>query len=247
MLDWKQFFLAYLRSRSRLFIYLLSLAFLVLLFQFLFASLGIYFLYFFFLCCFVTILFFTWDILVETQVYRQELLYGEREAKSPLEIALAEKLEAREMELYQQRSKAERKLTDLLDYYTLWVHQIKTPIAASQLLVAEVVDRQLKQQLEQEIFKIDSYTNLVLQYLRLESFHDDLLLKQVQIEDLVKEIIRKYALFFIQKGFPNFKLKLATQKKFTWRLVVQAFFRVVVNPIFDKSYFFRSRFLGSFR
>ncbi|VKL07008.1 type I restriction-modification system M protein [Streptococcus pneumoniae] len=46
---------------------------------------------------------------------------------------------------------------------------------------------------------------------------------------------------------PNFKLKLATQKKFTWRLVVQAFFRVVVNPIFDKSYFFRSRFLGSFR
>lgn len=104
------------------------------------------------------------------------------------------------MELYQQRSKAERKLTDLLDYYTLWVHQIKTPIAASQLLVAEVVDRQLKQQLEQEIFKIDSYTNLVLQYLRLESFHDDLVLKQVQIEDLVKEIIRKYALSLFKKA-----------------------------------------------
>ena len=222
MLDWKQFFLAYLRSRSRLFVYLLSLTFLVLLFQFLFASLGIYFLYFFLLCCFVTILFFTWDILVEMQVYRKEILYGEREAKSPLEIALAEKLEASEMELYQQRSDAERKLTDLLDYYTLWVHQIKTPIAASQLLVAEVVDRQLKQQLEQEIFKIDSYTNLVLQYLRLESFHDDLVLKQVQIEDLVKEIIRKYALFFIQKGL-NVNLhdldkEIVTDKK--WLLVV---------------------------
>ena len=222
MLDWKQFFLAYLRSRSRLFVYLLSLTFLVLLFQFLFASLGIYFLYFFLLCCFVTILFFTWDILVEMQVYRQEILYGEREAQSPLEIALAEKLEAREMELYQQRSDSERKLTDLLDYYTLWVHQIKTPIAASQLLVAEVADRQLKQQLEQEIFKIDSYTNLVLQYLRLESFHDDLVLKQVQIEDLVKEIIRKYALFFIQKGL-NVNLydldkEIVTDKK--WLLVV---------------------------
>ena len=222
MLDWKQFFLAYLRSRSRLFVYLISLTSLLLLFQFLFASLGIYFLYFFLLCCFVTILFFTWDILVEMQVYRKELLYGEREAKSPLEIALAEKLEAREMELYQQRSDAERKLTDLLDYYTLWVHQIKTPIAASQLLVAEVADRQLKQQLEQEIFKIDSYTNLVLQYLRLESFHDDLVLKQVQIEDLVKEIIRKYALFFIQKGL-NVNLhdldkEIVTDKK--WLLVV---------------------------
>ena len=222
MLDWKQFFLAYLRSRSRLFVYLISLTSLLLLFQFLFASLGIYFLYFFLLCCFVTILFFTWDILVEKQVYRQEILYGEREAQSPLERVLAEKLEAHEMELYQQRSDSERKLTDLLDYYTLWVHQIKTPIAASQLLVAEVADRQLKQQLEQEIFKIDSYTNLVLQYLRLESFHDDLVLKQVQIEDLVKEIIRKYALFFIQKGL-NVNLhdldkEIVTDKK--WLLVV---------------------------
>ena len=156
------------------------------------------------------------------QVYRQEILYGGREAESPLEIVLAEKLEAREMELYQQSSDSERKLTDLLDYYTLWVHQIKTPIAASQLLVAEVADRQLKQQLEQEIFKIDSYTNLVLQYLRLESFHDDLVLKQVQIEDLVKEIIRKYALFFIQKGL-NVNLhdldkEIVTDKK--WLLVV---------------------------
>ena len=222
MLDWKPFFLAYLRSRSRLFVYLLALAFLVLLFQFLFASLGTYFLYFFLLCCFVTILFFTWDILVEMQVYRQEILYGEREAQSPLERALAEKLEAREMELYQQKSDSERKLTDLLDYYTLWVHQIKTPIAASQLLVAEVADRQLKQQLEQEIFKIDSYTNLVLQYLRLESFHDDLVLKQVQIEDLVKEIIRKYALFFIQKGLNanlhDLDKEIVTDKK--WLLVV---------------------------
>ena len=222
MLDWKPFFLAYLRSRSRLFIYLLTLTFLVLLFQFLFASLGTYFLYFFLLCCFITILFFTWDILVEMQVYRQEILYGEREVQAPLEIALAEKLEASEMELYQQRSDSERKLTDLLDYYTLWVHQIKTPIAASQLLVTEVADRQLKQWLEQEIFKIDSYTNLVLQYLRLESFHDDLVLKQVQIEDLVKEILRKYALFFIQKGLSvnlhDLDKEIVTDKK--WLLVV---------------------------
>ena len=43
MLDWKPFFLAYLRSRSRLFVYLISLTSLLLLFQFLFASLGIYF------------------------------------------------------------------------------------------------------------------------------------------------------------------------------------------------------------
>ena len=174
MLDWKSFFLAYLRSRGRIFVYIFSLGFLVLLFQFLFASLGTYFLYFFLLSGFLTFLFLAWDIFAEAQVYRQEVLYAERDPKSPLECALAEKLEERESELYQKKSEAQSKLTDLLDYYTLWVHQIKTPIAASRLLVAEVSDREVKQQLEQEIFKIDSYTNLVLQYLRLESFHDDL-------------------------------------------------------------------------
>ena len=222
MLDWKPFFLAYLRSRSRVFTYIFSLGFLVLLFQFLFASLGTYFLYFFLLSSFLTFLFLAWDIFAEAQVYRQEVLYAERDPKSPLESALAEKLEERESELYQKKSEAQSKLTDLLDYYTLWVHQIKTPIAASRLLVAEVSDREVKQQLEQEIFKIDSYTNLVLQYLRLESFHDDLVFEQVQVEDLVKDMVRKYALFFIQKGLTvnlhDLDKTIVTDKK--WLLVV---------------------------
>ena len=222
MLDWKPFFLAYLRSRSRIFIYIFSLDFLVLLFQFLFASLGSYFLYFLLLSSFLTFLFLAWDMFAEAQIYRQEVLYAERDPKSPLESALAEKLEERESELYQKKSEAQSKLTDLLDYYTLWVHQIKTPIAASRLLVAEVSDREVKQQLEQEIFKIDSYTNLVLQYLRLESFHDDLVFEKVQVEDLVKEMVRKYALFFIQKGLTvnlhDLDKTIVTDKK--WLLVV---------------------------
>ena len=94
---------------------------------------------------------------------------------------------------------AQAKFNDLMDYYTLWVHQIKTPIAASQLLVQDVETPIVKQQMEQELFKIDSYANLVLQYLRLESFHDDLVLRRVSVEDLVKEVVRKYALFLSKR------------------------------------------------
>ena len=222
MLNWRQFFLAYLRSRIRLLVFIFLISCLALAFHILFTNLGSYFLYFFLLCSFLTLLFFIWDILVEAEVYRKEMLYSEREAKSPLECALAEKLEEREAELYQKKSDAENRYNDLVDYYTLWVHQIKTPIAASKLLVSEVADRQLKQQLEQEIFKIDSYTNLVLQYLRLESFHDDLVLKKENIEDLVKEVIRKYAIFFIQKDLSinmhDLDRSIVTDKK--WLLVV---------------------------
>ena len=222
MLNWRQFFLAYLRSRIRLLVFIFLISCLALAFHILFTNLGSYFLYFFLLCSFLTLLFFIWDILVEAEVYRKEMLYSEREPKSPLECALAEKLDEREAELYQKKSDAENRYNDLVDYYTLWVHQIKTPIAASKLLVSEVADRQLKQQLEQEIFKIDSYTNLVLQYLRLESFHDDLVLKKENVEDLVKEVIRKYAIFFIQKGLSvnlhDLDRSIVTDKK--WLLVV---------------------------
>ena len=222
MLNWRQFFLAYLHSRIRLLVFIFLISCLALAFHILFTNLGSYFLYFFLLCSFLTLLFFIWDILAEAEVYRKEMLYSEREPKSPLECALAEKLDEREAELYQKKSDAENRYNDLVDYYTLWVHQIKTPIAASKLLVSEVTDRQLKQQLEQEIFKIDSYTNLVLQYLRLESFHDDLVLKKENIEDLVKEVIRKYAIFFIQKGLSvnlhDLDRSIVTDKK--WLLVV---------------------------
>ena len=222
MLNWRQFFLAYLHSRIRLLVFIFLISCLALAFHILFTNLGSYFLYFFLLCSFLTLLFFIWDILAEAEVYRKELLYGERKAKSPMEVLLTEKLEKSESELYQKKSDAENRYNDLVDYYTLWVHQIKTPIAASKLLVSEVADRPLKQQLEQEIFKIDSYTNLVLQYLRLESFHDDLVLKKENIEDLVKEVIRKYAIFFIQKDLSinlhDLDRRIVTDKK--WLLVV---------------------------
>ena len=222
MHDFKKFIQAYIRSRSRFFAFILSLTGLLFLFEILFDNQVPYFNYFFFLSTFLTFLFLIFDFLIELQRYRKELFYGKRKAKSPMEVLLTEKLEKSESELYQKKSDAENRYNDLVDYYTLWVHQIKTPIAASKLLVSEVTDRQLKQQLEQEIFKIDSYTNLVLQYLRLESFHDDLVLKKENIEDLVREVIRKYAIFFIQKGLSidlhDLDRGIVTDKK--WLLVV---------------------------
>ncbi len=132
--------------------------------------------------------------------YRKAALYEEVEVTSPLEHLLYEKYREEQQARLEQGKVAQAKFNDLMDYYTLWVHQIKTPIAASQLLVQDVETPIVKQQMEQELFKIDSYANLVLQYLRLESFHDDLVLKRVSVEDMVKEVVRKYALFFIQKN-----------------------------------------------
>ncbi|AGK71721.1 histidine kinase [Streptococcus cristatus] len=139
------------------------------------------------------------DLASAYKDYRNQLFYASGRPQTALEALLFEKLALLEMDKKNRAIEEREKLNDLMDYYTLWAHQIKTPIAASSLLVGEIEDKKVKNQLEQELFKIESYVNIVLQYLRLESFHEDLVLKKENVEDLVKEIVKKYAIFFIQK------------------------------------------------
>ena len=139
------------------------------------------------------------DLASAYKEYRNQLFYASGRAQTALEVLIFEKLALLEMDKKNRAIEEREKLNDLMDYYTLWAHQIKTPIAASSLLVGEIEDKKVKNQLEQELFKIESYVNIVLQYLRLESFHEDLVLKKENVEDLVKEIVKKYAIFFIQK------------------------------------------------
>jgi len=140
------------------------------------------------------------DLASAYKEYRNQLFYASGRPQTALEVLLFEKLALLEMDKKNRAIEEREKLNDLMDYYTLWAHQIETPIAASSLLVGEIEDKKVKNQLEQELFKIESYVNIVLQYLRLESFHEDLVLKKENLEDLVKEIVKKYAIFFIQKG-----------------------------------------------
>ena len=140
------------------------------------------------------------DLASAYKEYRNQLFYASGRPQTALEVLLFEKLALLEMDKKNRAIEEREKLNDMLDYYTLWAHKIKTPIAASSLLVGEIEDKKVKNQLEQELFKIESYVNIVLQYLRLESFHEDLVLKKENVEDLVKEIVKKYAIFFIQKG-----------------------------------------------
>lgn len=140
------------------------------------------------------------DLASAYKEYRNQLFYASGRPQTALETLLFEKLALLERDKKNRAIEEREKLNDLMDYYTLWAHQIKTPIAASSLLIGEIEDKKVKNQLEQELFKIESYVNIVLQYLRLESFHEDLVLKKENVEDLVKEIVKKYAIFFIQKG-----------------------------------------------
>ena len=219
----KFFFLkSYLYSRRFFLALLILLLGFILLFAFVFDAYRSLLEYVALLLAFLSFLFIGADAWTVFKGYRSQKLQVAAQAQTPLEKLLQERVEELEYEQKNQLLVEQEKYNDLLDYYTLWVHQVKTPIAASSLLIGDLKDKETKSQLEQELFKIESYVHLVLQYLRLESFHDDLVLKQENLADLVREVVKKYALFFIQQGLSlnlhDLDHTIVTDKK--WFLVI---------------------------
>ena len=219
----KFFFLkSYLYSRRFFLALLILLLGFILIFAFVFDAYRSLLEYVALLLSFLSFLFIGADAWTSYKAYRGQKLQVSAQAQTPLEKLLQERVEELEYEQKNQLLVEQEKYNDLLDYYTLWVHQVKTPIAASSLLIGDLKDKEAKSQLEQELFKIESYVHLVLQYLRLESFHDDLVLKQENLADLVREVVKKYALFFIQQGLSlnlhDLDHTIVTDKK--WFLVI---------------------------
>ncbi|MDR7856813.1 sensor histidine kinase [Tissierella sp.] len=89
-------------------------------------------------------------------------------------------------------------INEMVDYYTIWAHQIKTPIAAMRLLLQSNKSN-LSIDLLEELFKIEQYVEMVLQYLRMEHMSSDLQIMKYSLDGIVKQAVRKYSKIFIRK------------------------------------------------
>ena len=92
-------------------------------------------------------------------------------------------------EQYEKESKEKQ------DFFALWAHQIKTPIAALNLLLQG--EKQNVAACRQELFKIESYVEMALNYPRFEEMSNDLVLERNSLEQLVRQVVKKYAAIFI--------------------------------------------------
>lgn len=114
--------------------------------------------------------------------------------------AIITALEAERARLESQNEHVRR---DAEEYYALWAHQVKTPMAAMRLLLqsgAEQPGGREKADLEQELFRIGQYVEMVLQYQRLSSLQNDLVLREHQLSALAKKAAKGCATLFIHKG-----------------------------------------------
>ncbi len=94
------------------------------------------------------------------------------------------------------------KMTDMIDYYTLWAHQIKTPIAGIRLMLQSAendISSSLKKDLSHELFKIERYADMVLSYMRLESESTDYVIKKYDLDQIIRKSVKRFSSQFINK------------------------------------------------
>ena len=86
--------------------------------------------------------------------------------------------------------------TDMIDYYTVWAHQIKTPISSMKLTLQNE-DSALSRKLSADLFRIEQYVEMVLAFLRLGSSSTDYVIKEYDLNPIIRQSVKKFAGEFI--------------------------------------------------
>lgn len=130
-------------------------------------------------------------------------------------------------DIYHQFRQTEiEKSKEQMDYFTLWLHQIKTPIAAiSLILQRQEVKFAGQKKLEQELIRLEDYTHMALNYLKLEEAGKEMDLERVTVDEVVKEALKKYAILFIyndiQLQYEPLEMTVLTDRKWLQVLIEQ--------------------------
>lgn len=135
-------------------------------------------------------------------------------------------------------TKLDEKKADMADYYTMWTHQIKTPIAAMRLLLQRMEAEREKEediykkqgkdtarQALEELFKVEQYAEMALHYARLDSMSSDMMFKEYDVNAIIRKAVKKYAVLFIGSGLSfsmeNFECKAVTDEKWLGFVIEQ--------------------------
>lgn len=159
------------------------------------------------LCLCLGIVFVILDFLRVKQ--KHELLTGMREF-TDLIVGALPTVDGMEDEDYQEiiqrfqkehekmSSDNQRIYDEMVDYYTLWAHQIKTPIASMRLTLQNE-DSPLTRQLTNDLFRVEQYVEMVLTFLRLNSENTDYVIREYDLDGIIRQSVKKFAGEFISR------------------------------------------------
>lgn len=113
---------------------------------------------------------------------------------------------------------------DMAEYYTVWVHQIKTPIASMRLALGGE-DTEFSRRLSDDLFRIEQYVDMALCYIRLDSGSTDYVFREYSLDEIIKQALRRLAGIFIGKGirldYKPVDVRITTDEKWLMFVIEQ--------------------------
>ena len=116
------------------------------------------------------------------------------------------------------------------EYFTVWVHQIKTPISAIQMIL-QMENIEFGSEISTELFKIEQYAEMAFNFIRLDSDSNDLVIRRYDLDKIIRQAIRKYASVFIRRkikiDYEPIKALVITDEKWLEFVIEQLFSNAV--------------------
>ena len=159
--------------------------------------------------------------LCELEALPAPLMSGFPGRESPAEEDYRRIIERLREEMADLGNQMNRRYEEMIDYYTAWVHQIKTPIA-SMRLTFQNEDSALSRKAAGDLFRIEQYVEMVLVFLRLDSESTDYVFREYDVDGMIRQAVRRFSSQFIDKKlrlvYEPVRLSVITDEK--WLLFV---------------------------
>ena len=118
---------------------------------------------------------------------------------------------------------------DLNAYFLMWLHQIKTPMTVSKLLL-EKPDETTNTKLKMQLIYIEQYINMAMNYLKMIDHSTDMDITQVNLDDIIKNLLKKYSLLFIHNH-----ISLEYQSNLTYVISDSQWLTILIEQILSNA------------
>lgn len=182
------------------------------------------------LCAFFGLVFILWDFQSYRKAHQRMKALRQTVALSPADLPPPRGLSEEDHRAVIQMLLAEKaslegelqgRYTDLVEYYTAWVHQIKTPIASMRLTLQQE-DSPMGREISENLRQIEQYVEMVLCYVRLDGASTDYVFREYDLDGILRQAVRKFATQFIHRKirlcYEPVRFRVLTDEK--WLLFV---------------------------
>ena len=118
---------------------------------------------------------------------------------------------------------------DLNAYFLMWLHQIKTPMTVSKLLL-DKPDENTTSKLKMQLMYIEQYINMAMNYLKMIDHSTDMDITEVNLDDIIKDLLKKYSLLFIHNH-----ISLEYQSNLTYVISDSQWLTILIEQILSNA------------